>query len=87
MITHYLKCWPEYFQAILERKKTFELRRNDRDYKVGDILVLQEYDIKAERYTGRSTCVGVEYILDVADGLQRGYIIMSIGTVEMKTEG
>ena len=33
---HALKTLPEYFEAVLENKKTFELRKNDRDFKVGD---------------------------------------------------
>jgi hypothetical protein len=44
MKTHYLKTWPEYFQAIKSGEKKAELRLNDRDFKVGDELVLQEYD-------------------------------------------
>ena len=42
--THDLKTWPEYFHQILARKKTFELRLNDRDFQVGDTLRLIEFD-------------------------------------------
>lgn len=41
---HELKCWPEYFARIGTGQKTFEIRRNDRDFQVGDILILKEYD-------------------------------------------
>ena len=37
---HALKTLPEYFEAVWENKKTFELRKNDRDFKVGDYLAL-----------------------------------------------
>ena len=41
---HHLKSWPEPFQAVRRGNKTHELRRNDRDYRVGDRIVLHEYD-------------------------------------------
>lgn len=41
---HYLKTWPEFYDAILKGEKPFEIRRNDRDFRVGDFLVLQEFD-------------------------------------------
>jgi len=37
---HTLKCWAPYFDAIADGLKTFEMRRNDRDYRVGDTLEL-----------------------------------------------
>jgi len=41
---HYLKIWPQNLFPILEGKKTCEVRLNDRDYKVGDVLVLRAWD-------------------------------------------
>ena len=35
---------PNYFEQISSDKKKFELRKNDRDYKTDDILILGEYD-------------------------------------------
>lgn len=40
---HALKTLPEYFEAVWENKKTFELRKNDRDFKVGDYLAFNEW--------------------------------------------
>lgn len=60
---HQLKSWPEFFQAIVERRKRHELRRSDdRNFSVGDILCLQEYDNERQRYTGREIDVRVTYI-------------------------
>ena len=42
MNTHFLKVVPEYFEALAEGKKGFEIRKDDRDYKEGDNLVLEE---------------------------------------------
>lgn len=51
---HKLKCWPEYFVEVLIGRKTFEIRKNDRDFKQGDILFLQEWNPLIGAYTGRS---------------------------------
>ena len=38
---HYLKILPEYYEAVKSGDKTFEVRKNDRDYQVNDVLHLQ----------------------------------------------
>lgn len=41
--THELKCWPQYFRYVAEGLKNFEIRKNDREFKVGDRLTLREF--------------------------------------------
>ena len=74
MTTHHLKTLPHFFGATVAYVKTFEIRYNDRDYQVGDILVLQEWTA-ATGFTGRETRVRVAYICDYAQ--QPGYVVMS----------
>lgn len=81
--THELKTWPEYFQAAWDGNKTFELRKNDRDYQVGDKLILREWCLDKNDYTGLSITKRVSYILKDAEGfkydelgLKDGYVIM-----------
>ncbi|MBC8495196.1 DUF3850 domain-containing protein [archaeon] len=47
------KTWPDLFQRIVEGKKTTDLRLADFDIAEGDTLVLEEYDPKTKKYTGR----------------------------------
>ena len=47
------KCWPEYFQAILNGDKTYELRLADFAANKGDTLVLREWNPRTKEYTGR----------------------------------
>ena len=62
MKTHKLKIWPEYFVDVKTGRKTFELRRNDRDFKVGDKLILEEYNPRYDEYSGHLVEVWVSYI-------------------------
>ena len=57
------KIWPEYFSAVLEGKKTFELRLNDFEIHPGDTLVLKEWDPATNDYTGRELEKEVGYVM------------------------
>ncbi|HJF32801.1 MAG TPA: DUF3850 domain-containing protein [Sporosarcina psychrophila] len=59
---HQLKILPEYFNAVRLGVKTFEIRKNDRDYQVGDSLFLKEYEDGA--FTGNALYARVTYITD-----------------------
>lgn len=89
---HELKCEQQYFEAVASGKKTFEVRCNDRNFKPGDFLALNEVVVTANssagnvviasttEYTGRCCLVEVVYILeDKANRfLQPGYVCMAI---------
>jgi hypothetical protein len=70
---HELKCWPEFFQAIADGRKTFEIRNNDRDFKVGDTLWLREWH---QAYSGRDMRRTVSYLTNWAQ--QEGYVVMAL---------
>ena len=77
MATHELKVWLEYYEDIENGSKKFELRFNDRDYKVGDVLRLREYNQIENYYTDRETTKTVGYILeDTKFGLKDNWIVM-----------
>lgn len=56
------RVWPKYFQAILEGKKTYELRLADFECKEGDILILSEWNPETKEYTGRKIEKIVTYV-------------------------
>jgi len=78
---HNLKTWPVFFEAILSGAKTFEIRKNDRAFKVGDILLLDEYDHTKPAYTGRQCERVVTYITDWAQKTEENIIVMGIAPV------
>lgn len=78
---HILKCWPEPFNAIIERRKLFELRINDRDFQEGDSVELREWNPGYKDYTGRSILYTVGYVHREPSqfpGLLPGYCIWTI---------
>ncbi|NSV01869.1 DUF3850 domain-containing protein [Enterococcus faecalis] len=71
---HELKILPEYFSAIVSGEKRFEIRKNDRNYKVGDILRLMKYE--DDNFTGDVHVSEITYITDFAQ--QDGYVVLGI---------
>jgi ribosomal protein S17 len=58
------KTWKEGFEKILSGKKTFDARLANFECKPGDILVLEEYDPKAKKYTGRKIEKEITFVLN-----------------------
>ncbi len=78
-VTHELKTWTKYFYDVLNGSKPFELRLNDRDFKVGDVLKLREYDPDKQEYSGLYCKRKVTYVLEGGQfGLEKGYVIMGL---------
>ena len=75
------KILPGYFKAVASRIKTFEIRKDDDDYQVGDLLVLREWN--GADYTGRWCTREITYVLRNAKrfGLMEGYCILAIQPV------
>lgn len=71
---HELKILPEYFEAVVSGNKRFEIRKNDRNYKKGDILRLNEY--QDGQYTGDVHVAEITYITDYAQ--KDGYVVLGI---------
>jgi len=81
---HELKCWPEFMDDVLDGSKTFEVRRDDRGFAVGDRLKLVEWEPLNGLFGGRQTTVEVTYVLKADEcqafgsPLADGYVVMGI---------
>jgi ASC-1-like (ASCH) protein len=82
-MTHELKIMPEYFEAVALGNKTFEVRKDDRKYNVGDTLVLQEYS--GHSLTGREVTVMVTYILRDRNYCKDGFCIIGIKITQQQS--
>lgn len=74
---HALKTKPKYFSDVANGKKTFEVRKFDRPFNVGDFLALNEFDPEKE-YTGRCMIVQITYILSDTEFCKDGYVVLGI---------
>jgi hypothetical protein len=76
---HELKTWIEYFEEVFMGNKTFVVRKNDRDFKKGDTLILKEWDNFRETFTGRELARTVTYVFEGGSfGLEKGFVVMAI---------
>ncbi len=85
---HQLKIWPEYFEAVQRGSKRFEIRKNDRDYQVGDILILSCFDPDTNSYIReddgafiKTIAAYITYIAQGVFGLPEDIAVMSIEPV------
>jgi hypothetical protein len=76
---HELKTLTGFFDDIRREKKNFEIRENDRNFQVGDTLILREWLPGLNKYSGDEITVTVTYILKGGQfGIHRDYVVMSI---------
>lgn len=85
-MVHELKTHPKVFGFVKSQIKKFEIRKNDRNFQIGDEILLREFEPKGHfveskisRYTGNFCHRKITYILaDEIYGLQPGYVILGI---------
>lgn len=83
-MTHALKTWPGYYAQVASGKKPFEVRKNDRDYKTGDRVLLQEFDPNTEKYTGNEMEFRIGYILQGPGfGIQNGFCVFTLEEIQL----
>ena len=76
---HKLKLAKMFFEDVRLGRKSFELRKNDRDYQIGDILELREMDNGEQ--TGRVIEKEITYILEGFAGLKEDYCILALADI------
>ncbi|WP_068786643.1 DUF3850 domain-containing protein [Paenibacillus phocaensis] len=86
---HELKTWPEYFRAVVSptvrKRKTVEIRKDDRGFEVGDTLRLLEFDPEKSEYTGWEAVVTVSHCLRGQPWVPDDYVALSIILEDVST--
>jgi hypothetical protein len=76
---HELKTWPECYKVIVSGEKNFEVRKADRLFQVGDLLVLKEFDPEKNEFTGKLITKEITYILPGGQfGINLDYVVMAL---------
>jgi len=78
VLTHSLKTHPGWFGELWSGHKRFEIRRDDRGFQVGDILLLKEWAPEGETFTGRRIAAIVHNIWRGLPGVNPAYVVMAI---------
>lgn len=84
MTTHRLKVLIKYADAIMDGTKTFEVRKNDRGYEVGDKIVFNVvaddcHSVEeAAMHPLNGAAYRIDYILDDFEGLAQKYVALAI---------
>ena len=74
---HNLKTETEYYQAVQRGQKKFELRKNDRDFKKCDMVILEEV-VEGVKTGRKLPPVEIQYVLHGGKyGLSEGYCILN----------
>ena len=73
-VIHQIKLEAAFFDDVASGRKSFELRKNDRNYKEGDTLEMEE--IKDGAKTGRKCSKRIVYMMENFEGLENGYCIL-----------
>lgn len=84
MTQHRLKLRDEYYHAVKDGLKTWEFRKDDRGFKVGDELKLNHYSDRYGENQNDYVKAVITYILGHEDFemIPEGYVIMSIRRVD-----
>lgn len=87
MKTHEVKILPEFFAEVANGRKRFAIRKNDRDYQVGDLVRKVEIEPDGKgNYSESGMVVAVEitYILRGCDfeGITDGYCVFGFEIID-----
>jgi len=86
-----VKSWPWFFEPMCAGKKKHDMRNKmDRAYKVGDRMLLREFDPRGVGYTGREAVAFITYITDdvtpcalSSAALGNDFAILSVDVIEL----
>ena len=81
MQIHELKIWPQFFQTVSDGRQKAEIRRDDRGFEIGDLLILKEWMPDLKKHTNRECRVRVTDIVHAdpaLEGIEDGFCLLSI---------
>jgi hypothetical protein len=81
MTIHELKTWQPHYGEVAAGIKTFEVRKADRDFKVGDLLHLREWCPETSEYSGQTCLRCITHLMSGGQfGVEPGYVTLSLSS-------
>lgn len=77
-----LKTVEPYFSEVWHGKKLFEVRKNDRNFKVGQRWILAKYDPLYSDASTQWVIVEITYLLDNPDYCLPGFVIWGLRVID-----
>lgn len=74
---HFLKTNSKHWWDLFNREQTSSIRKNDRNFAIGDEVIFMEYDKNTERASGASMLGTIKHIQE-GFGLKDGHVVLSI---------
>ena len=81
MINHRIKCVQPYFLEVWNGQKKFEVRINDRNYNVGDIVMMDCFDKESDQITGATMNIRITYLIENFEGLKEGWCVFGFDII------
>jgi hypothetical protein len=82
MVVHNLKLWPQFWVTTTNAIRSFDIRNNDREFEIGDVIRFQEWEPSTRQYTGRECYREITYVLRARDcpakAITEGYVALAI---------
>lgn len=78
---HTLRTWPDAFYAVLDGSKNFEHRKNDRQFRQGDKVILHAWDPATKDRVANAPVIvaDIGFVLHgPAFGVAAGYCVFSL---------
>lgn len=79
---HEVKSWPAPYRDVVQGKKRFEVRKDDRGYQPGDVLWMHEFNPQTAEKTGQSQLVDIDYVLHAGEhglpGIAEGFVVLGL---------
>ncbi len=80
---HYLKTWTQFFKDVQSGAKNFEIRKNDRNFQVGDTLILEEFDPVKKVCTGAWIPKLITYKLNDSRFVKEGFVALGMKDIKI----
>jgi len=86
-VKHTIKLSDKYYQRVISGQKTFEIRKNDRDYQVGDTLLMFDPDVNLDMYSDMpSNYIHAKIVYMTTEFQQEGYCVLGIEIINRTKE-